>query len=61
MRLGTSYKNHWATVPLCRACHIYVHAHRKSCRELEEELVRETLEKLYGTEQLPKLLVRAGR
>lgn len=61
VRIGTSYKNHWATVPLCRPCHLHLHAHRKQHRQLEEQLIRDTLEKIYGAGQLPEMLVRAGR
>ena len=61
VRLGTSYKNHWATIPLCRPCHVYVGAHGKETHDLEERLLRETLVDMYPGESLSKLLVRAGR
>ena len=61
VRLGTSYKNHWATIPLCRTCHDYVGAHGRETHDLEEQLIRETLSKLYPDELIGILMVRAGR
>ena len=61
VRLGTSYKNHWATIPLCRPCHDYVGAHGRETHDLEEQLLRETMAVLYPDEKLGTLLVRAGR
>ena len=61
VRLGTSYKNHWAIIPVCKNCHDYIGKHGKETHDDEERWIRETLEQLYGAEQLGKYLVRAGR
>lgn len=60
-RVGSSYKNHYMTFPLCSDCHRALHANRSAYREPSKMALQATLYELRGAEEAKRLLRLAGR